>query len=216
MLVYFAMALSRNEKIGRLVFGGLMFVMGILVTELPPILKTYLRARHTAIINIPDELEALVKNSPFPQGTQFLDLTRQWCQKISSDTIECRYVKEFNKYGFRGEDFPLEKPMGEFRIIIVGDSNTEGATLLTETFPQQYQLNKKDKRNIRVINAGKGGSGLFEYVLRYENICSLMDPDVVVFAITLSNDLFELLPSVRGNYLASTKEGYEEYGSVVV
>jgi hypothetical protein len=70
------------------------------------------------------------------------------------------YQVTVNRWGYRGEDFPLAKPEGELRILLVGDSFTYGAFVDdSSTLPVQLERQLEDACGpATVINAGLGGS----------------------------------------------------------
>ncbi len=111
---------------------------------------------------------------PGYDGEMYKGISSRW-QEIPVHT---------NSHGLRGEDFPVAKPSGEKRVLVVGDSFAFGYLLPDdETFPTLLQ---KDLSaipgigNVRVINGGVPGYGI-------RNISGLLQhrgfgwkPDVVV------------------------------------
>ena len=224
-----------REKIRLLVFGILMLAVGALVPSAMVKLFDEKRDEERKVqpdeplkAYSPDNLKELLKGSPFPAGTHFFGLTRSWNFQWERQQLEMakwssqspgKYVKRFNRYGFADdEDFPLAKPEGELRVLVIGDSNIEGYCPNAHAVPQVLSalLKNSIQKPVRVINAGISASGLFDQVLRYEHLGRLFEPDLVVFAVTMSNDLLELLPSKRPNYLHAEKNGFSEYGPLVV
>jgi hypothetical protein len=93
----------------------------------------------------------------------------------------------------RGQLIALEKPMGETRVLFVGDSATEGALVgLENSFPNQFAARLKAAgaaRAMRVINAGVWGmTTVDEYHLLKDKLLPLK-PDVVVIGLFMSNDI---------------------------
>lgn len=66
-----------------------------------------------------------------------------------------------NALGMRDEEFPREKPEGEFRILLLGDSLTFGIDVeQDETFPRLLHQRLRERcpqRPVRVMNAGVPG-----------------------------------------------------------
>jgi lysophospholipase L1-like esterase len=99
---------------------------------------------------------------------------------------EYAYAVSTNSEGLRDREYPERKPHGEFRILALGDSFTEGVgASLEATWPKQLEsiLNDGDSGGrVRVINGGVAGSdpffayALMRRLLRYS-------PDLVVVAI---------------------------------
>lgn len=97
-----------------------------------------------------------------------------------------------NDLGFRGEDFPLAKPAGEFRILHVGDSFVWGDFVDDEAaLPAQIELAlRRQCGPVRVINAGLPGSTITEQreVVSRGRAAS---PDLVLLSFT-ENDVTDL------------------------
>lgn len=80
------------------------------------------------------------------------------------------YVK-INAKGLRDEDYPYEKSDGVFRVLVLGDSFTEGLQVeAEETFPEQLEeiLNEVSSMSVEVINAGVSRYGTDNAVLFLE------------------------------------------------
>ncbi|MDP6114289.1 MAG: SGNH/GDSL hydrolase family protein [Planctomycetota bacterium] len=223
---------EENRQKARLaIFGLLMFICGVLASRVINLLADLSSGNEEPAVRAvysPLSLKEQILKSPFPPGTHFIGLTRQWNFQWERKMLEMAkwtdppggdFVKSFDRYGFpNDEDNPLQKPDGEYRIMIFGDSNTEGYCPNAHAFPQLLQklLIKNGRTNVRVINAGMSASSAFDHILRYENLGIQFDPDLVIFAFTLSNDLIELLPETRPNYLAKEGSQYCEMGPVVM
>lgn len=211
-------------------FGLLMFVCGGLATKAVNLMAHLATgSEKSAYLPVfsPLSIKEQIIRSPFPPGTPFIGLTRQWNFQWEREMLEMakwtdppgRFVKSFDRYGFpNDEEIPFEKPVDEYRVMIFGDSNTEGYCPNAYSFPQVLQklLIEKGRSDTRVINAGISASSAFDHILRYECLGSHFNPDVVIFALTLSNDLIELLPETRPNYLAKEGNQYCEMGPVVM
>ncbi len=90
-----------------------------------------------------------------------------------------------NNVGFRGPDISNEKPMGTYRIFVVGGSTTFGYgssndhTTIPGYIQEEFQNNKKFK-NIEVINAGIGHATSFEEKYLIQNIIADLSPDMII------------------------------------
>lgn len=100
---------------------------------------------------------------------------------------EFRVVQKHNSRGFRGPEFPAEKPPGRTRVLTIGDSFTYGSGVeYEETYAAVME--RLDPR-LQVINLGVPMySGAEELMVLREEIGSFQ-PDVVV-ALYLWNDLY--------------------------
>ena len=111
--------------------------------------------------------------------------------RYQSTEFDTRY--EINRYGLRDRDFPLQKPAGVKRILMLGDSFTEGDGVeIQETFAKvlEQRLRASWHSQTEVINAGVGSySPLLEYLyLKREGIT--FEPDLVILNLDLS-DFFD-------------------------
>ncbi len=95
--------------------------------------------------------------------------------------------------GYRGSDFPLQKPPEELRILAVGDSYTYGDFVANgQTLPAaiERRLSSRCERPVRVINAGVGGSTISTHLPMVERGW-VTSPDVVVLTFS-ENDVDDL------------------------
>jgi len=98
----------------------------------------------------------------------------------------------YNRLGMRDGEIPPEKPRGEFRILMLGDSVTYGiGVALEKTFSKilERRLNKSASRlRFRVFNAG---CPAYNTMQEYRFLLRLLDrvkPDLVVLNFTPTND----------------------------
>ncbi|HVS19896.1 MAG TPA: SGNH/GDSL hydrolase family protein [Planctomycetota bacterium] len=99
-----------------------------------------------------------------------------------------------NHYGQRGADFPLQKPPGERRIAVVGDSLTMGNGVLDEEcFPARLEqlLRADDPPGVRtrVVNAAVNGWNTWNYAQWAKFLMPDYDPDLLVVGLFLGNDM---------------------------
>ncbi len=110
---------------------------------------------------------------------------------LSARDVEVRV----NSYGFRGEDFPPEKPVGEIRILALGDSITCGDYLPeTETYPaimearlNAHKTERTSSSRFRVINAGLSDTGTREELLLLEDQGLRVHPNWVLLQFYLND-----------------------------
>ncbi len=95
-----------------------------------------------------------------------------------------------NSSGFRDDEIPYDKPSGELRVLMLGDSYTEGFNVPQEkTFSQVAErlLARKLGRPVQVINAGcVSHSPLLEFLLLKEEGWRY-HPDLVVLNLDMSD-----------------------------
>lgn len=97
-------------------------------------------------------------------------------------TSEYKVKESFNSKGIRGPEYPYEKSMGEFRILILGDSYAEGYSVDFENLFSEI-LNKglKNKKiNCMVINAGTAAYSTDQEFLFFKNEGEKYKPDLTV------------------------------------
>jgi len=120
-------------------------------------------------------------------------------QKVRSRSAEYR----INAYGWRGPDFPVEKPPGENRILFLGDSIVQGAFVSEEDCVagrlESLWRASSGHETTRVINAGVSSYDLLAYVALYRGRAREFDPDAVVIGITM-NDHQSFLPQSQAGF----------------
>ncbi|MGH0031276.1 MAG: alginate O-acetyltransferase AlgX-related protein [Myxococcota bacterium] len=100
---------------------------------------------------------------------------------------EFQIWKRHNSLGFRGPEFPLEKPPGTTRVLVLGDSMTYGTGVeYEETF--SARLDAMDP-TLHVINGGTPGYHGGHQLLLLEEWIEPLQPDLVLVAY-FWNDLW--------------------------
>ena len=101
-----------------------------------------------------------------------------------------------NNFGARaGQHITKHKRPGRTRVLIFGDSFTQGSRLpQAETWA--YQLEKRNP-GIEVFNFGVDGYGMGQSFLRYQNVQAGIDYDVVLFLFVPSVDLWRDVNTIR-------------------
>lgn len=112
---------------------------------------------------------------------------------------EYTHFREINSLGFTGEEFRVAKTPGEYRILALGDSFTEGVgTSADTTWVKVMEARLREYysgRPVTTLNAGMSGSDpYYEYVALKEKLLPF-HPDLVILVINTS-DMNELI--VRG------------------
>jgi hypothetical protein len=99
------------------------------------------------------------------------------------------------------------KRPGAFRILVLGDSFTEGAGVEEEeAYPQVLEkiLRRRIARAVDVVNAGVGGWDPFQYAQYFERHGLAFEPDLVLVGFFVGNDTYserlavETLPTAIG------------------
>lgn len=108
-----------------------------------------------------------------------------------------------NSLGLRGPELPAAKPPGEFRIVVLGDSFTFGGQVAEEqrfTERSEALLRERGYNQVRVVNAGVGGWTTFNEVGFLKANLSRLQPDLVIVATFLGNDIGENILATAGGY----------------
>lgn len=117
------------------------------------------------------------------------------------NTFEFTYPVKINSLGYRMEEFTLEKPKDEYRILMVGDSLTFGYGVeekyaipyqLKESLNEYFKKNNINKK-VQVINAGfTSGKAPDTYYLYLKNKGFELNPDLIIVNYFLNNDISDL------------------------
>jgi len=112
----------------------------------------------------------------------------------NADTIvessEFRTRVRTNALGFREPRLPGPKPPGTRRIVVVGDSFTQGYGVEEdEAYPRQLERLLGD---IEVINLGVPGSCPRDYAANLEEVGRAYEPDLVLVGV-MANDVNDVL-----------------------
>jgi hypothetical protein len=105
---------------------------------------------------------------------------------------EYRVPLDINSRGLRGPEIPVEKPRDVLRVLLLGDSFTEGYTVAEEATVRarlEKALAPTVSRPVQVINGGTAGWGTDQEVLFYEHTGRMFAPDLVVL-LFYYNDLY--------------------------
>jgi len=119
------------------------------------------------------------------------------------------YVR-INSDGLRDIEHSITKPLGTFRIVVLGDSYAEGLQInLEQLFLKVLEerllgCNQFDQRKIEVINFGVSGYGTGLELLMLRKKVWKYQPDMVVLAFLTGND-------VRNNSKALNRVEYIPY-----
>lgn len=118
---------------------------------------------------------------------------------------------QINSLGLRDYDRAYDRPAGIFRILVLGDSFTEAIQVpLEQTFPARLEqcLAGRTGYKVEVINAGVSGYGPGEELLFFQHRGQKFRPDLVLSAIFVGNDIYNMGPGWSSDLLAVTG-GYQ-------
>lgn len=125
-----------------------------------------------------------------------------------------------NNYGFRGPDYPLAKPRGGQRIVLIGDSFAFGEGVrfeqtLGERLERRLNERRESAARVEVLNLGVGGANTRAELSYLRNRGVALEPDLVLWLYVLNDagaarlDLWENFTqqyedrSLRKSYLVS-------------
>ena len=101
-----------------------------------------------------------------------------------------------NSLGMRDREHTLEPADDAFRVLLLGDSFMEALQVdFEESFPSllEQRLQEAMKRPVDVINAGVSGWGTDDQLTYLTRYGLPLEPDLVLVAITLHNDVSDNL-----------------------
>lgn len=100
-----------------------------------------------------------------------------------------------NNLGFREDDDTQIRKSDSVRIVVLGDSHTDGVCWNRESYPNrlEYYLNRAgSKKTYEVINAGTGKYSPFQYLRAYQFRIKPLKPDIVIIGFYIGNDFFDM------------------------
>jgi lysophospholipase L1-like esterase len=131
------------------------------------------------------------------------------------ETAEFRYTFATNSRGLRYAEIPVEKEPGEFRILLLGDSFTEGDGVeLDQTFgsvlEHAYQQRRTEPK-VRLINGGLSGKGPLEYWRLFLHVGLAYRPDLLLIVV-MANDVENMSENFSPEDLSRIYERGEKKG----
>lgn len=97
----------------------------------------------------------------------------------------------FNAEGLNMRERPIDKPAGSFRILVVGDSVTQGvgAERTEEAFPNQMDaiLGAKSGGRVECWNGGVGGYNIDQIFAYLKAVAPRFQPDLVLYAFNFND-----------------------------
>jgi len=106
------------------------------------------------------------------------------------ESLDGRWEFRTNSYGFRMDYDPKpEKAQSTIRVLLLGDSHTQGMeSHHKDTFAQILSTKKCYEKSIEIINTGISGSGTSEHLVLLKPMLKRFQPDLVIEAF-YPNDL---------------------------
>lgn len=101
-----------------------------------------------------------------------------------------------NALGFRDEPIAPAKAPGTFRVVVLGDSFMEALQVSHEdSLPHRLGelLEDRSGRPVEVVNAGVSGWGTADQLIWLRRVGLALEPDLVLVAMTLHNDVSDNL-----------------------
>ena len=115
--------------------------------------------------------------------------------------VDGKLYNRHNALGFRGEDIPLPKPDGEFRIVCLGGSTTYTNQVFDyrHSYPDQLQafLRERCRPTVRVINAGAEGYTSWESLINLQFRVLELKPDLIIIYHGINDALARLIHPYR-------------------
>tara|TARA_Y100001936_G_scaffold38600_2_gene36806 strand:- start:32 stop:1588 length:1557 start_codon:yes stop_codon:yes gene_type:complete len=127
-----------------------------------------------------------------------------------------------NSLGFRGEEFPIEKSAGTFRIFMLGGSTMfgHGATSDKTTIPGYMETFFEDvdnNLNIEIINSGIQGADSFNELNLIKTRLLELDPDMLIIYDGWNDLRTEYSPDlIQNNWNSMCELGIEHNIDVII
>ncbi len=141
---------------------------------------------------------------PWPRETRRIDAVKEHRRgyiEITRNNLSCREDGETS----------LEKVPGVTRVLVLGDSHTDGVCFNEESYPNllEAEWNRRAERPAyEIINAGFGPSSPYQQWWAFEQVYQRLDPDHLIVAWYAGNDLVELLRSDERVHLKWTGQEF--------
>lgn len=106
---------------------------------------------------------------------------------------------KLNRFNYRDREFDLRKQQDIYRVYVLGDSYTFGWYINDPSLAYPKVLEKElriktNNQGIEIINAGRHGYDLNQYVGRFKDEGFLFNPDLVVVGINIWDSVNAKLP----------------------
>ena len=100
------------------------------------------------------------------------------------------WVVKTNSWGFRGDEVTLERVPGRARVVMLGDSITDGFYVENAfTYPAFVQKSLREKNiDVEVINGACGGATINRELAIFKDVMTPFKPDIAVLTF-VTNDI---------------------------
>jgi hypothetical protein len=127
-------------------------------------------------------------------------------------------LKTNNRAFFEDHDTPAGKPAGVSRMVVLGDSQTEGLCINSESYPHRLEamLNHENVGRYEVINAGTGRYSPYQYYVKAVHDIMPLKPDHMIVGLYLGNDMQDLTRRDDRPYLTVDNDGIHPHPPMFV
>jgi hypothetical protein len=122
-----------------------------------------------------------------------------------------------NRFGFRDDEWTLEKPADTVRIAVLGDSYVDAVQVAKEhRFTELLERDLTESHifgdcNIEVMNFGTSGYGTAQELMTYRHAARQFNPDFVILSFLTGNDIRNNSRKLEGDpvrpYFVPSEEG---------
>lgn len=148
-------------------------------------------------------------NSVFIQHDAVLGWRLRPSFQVDRRNERYRALETTSRLGFRTPDVPFEKPEGTLRIVVLGDSHTEGYTVSDgEQYSQQLAQALSPELPVEVVSLGVAGYSTDQELLCYLRYGRRFDPDLVILQFSPNDVRFNVLDQ----YWRGAKPRYRRQG----
>ena len=210
---------SRKRWFFRLVLAGLAATFGLAVLEVTARLLGYAPPTSQAPVIPLENLHSV----PAIREAQLHGWLHPPLQETAIDTQgehpDGTIIAHRNRASFReDDDTPLAKPSGTIRIVVLGDSHTDGICWNRESYANQLEslLNSDAERSaeVDVINAGHSTFSPYQEWWIYERVVRHFSPDILIVAFYCGNDFWDVCATEGRVHLVRTDDGFEHSAEI--
>jgi hypothetical protein len=116
-----------------------------------------------------------------------------WTHRCAAGSFEWRAFSRINAAGLRDREYPSTRRAGVSRVLVLGDSFTEGMQVpLEQTFVKRAEAKLAAAgRDVEIVDGGFSGFGTDNELLFFRADGRAFDADVVLLGFTAANDVIE-------------------------
>jgi len=128
-----------------------------------------------------------------------------WRKIPNTDTVRAsirgknKVLYQINSKSIRGPEYSYDKPRGEYRILVLGDSFSDGYMiefndLFSEVLKNKLNNNIKKHNSYQVINTGTSGWSTDQELLLFQNEGKKYNPDITILMFCENDITYNNLP----------------------